>query len=133
MKAAYLDASALVKLFKPEPETAALREALRGWPVLISSELIRVESVCTARRIGGEDVLERALAMLDRIELVPTSPEILKLATGPFTPSLRAMDAIHLATALSTREDLGTVFVYDSDLRNAALAQGLSAIAPDSD
>jgi predicted nucleic acid-binding protein len=131
VKAAYLDASALVKLFKPERETAAFRDALRDWPVQVSSELIRVESVCTARRLGGGDVLERALAALDRIELVPISPEIVGLATGAFSPPLRAMDAIHLATALSMSEDLGTIFVYDDDLRAAALAQGLSATAPD--
>jgi predicted nucleic acid-binding protein len=131
VKAAYLDASALVKLFKPEPETAAFRNALGDWPVQVSSELIRVESLWTARRLNDEDVLERALTVLDRIELVPISPEILELATGAFTPPLRAMNAIHLATVLSTREDVGIVFVYDGDLRAAALAQGLSATAPD--
>lgn len=131
MKAAYLDASAFVKLFKPEPETTAFRDALRDWPVQVSSELIRVESICTARRLGSEDILERALMLLDRIDLVPISPEILERATGAFSPPLRAMDAIHLATALSMREDVGTVFVYDGDLRAAALAQGLSATAPD--
>lgn len=130
MKAAYLDASALVKLFKPERETTALRHALRDWPVQVSSELIRVESVCTARRLGDEDVLERALTVLDRIELVPIAPEVVELATGTFSPALCAMDAIHLATALSMREDVGTIFVYDGDLRAAALAQGLSAVAP---
>lgn len=131
MKAAYIDASALVKLFKPEPETAAFRDALRDWPVQVSSELIRVESICTARRMGSEDLLELALMLLDRIELVPISPEILELATGAFSPPLRAMDAIHLATALSMKEDVGTVFVYDDDLRASAIAQGLSATAPD--
>ncbi len=130
MKAAYLDASALVKLFKPEPETATFRDALRDWPVQVSSELIRVESICTARRMGGEDVLERALKVLDRIELVPVSLEIIGLATGVFSPPLRAMDAIHLATALSVKEDVGTFFVYDGDLRAAALTQGFSAVAP---
>ncbi len=130
MKAAYLDASALVKLFKPEPETNAIRDALHDWPVQVSSELIRVESVCTARRIGGRDVLERALAVLERIDLVPISPEILELATGAFSPRLRAMDAIHLATVLSMKEDVGTVFVYDGDLHAAALVNGLSAAAP---
>jgi uncharacterized protein len=130
VKAAYLDASALVKLFEPEPETAAFREALHDWPVRVSSELIRVESICTARRMASEDVLERALMVLDRIELVPISPEILELATGAFSPPLRAMDAVHLATALSMKEDVGTIFVYDGDLRAAALARGLSAVAP---
>jgi predicted nucleic acid-binding protein len=130
VKAAYLDASALVKLFKPERETAAFHEALRDWPVQVSSELIRVESVCTARRLGGGDVLKRALTLLDAVELIPLSPEIVALATGPFTPPLRAMDAIHLATALSMQEDIGAIFVYDSDLHAASLAQGFSAIAP---
>jgi predicted nucleic acid-binding protein len=130
VKAAYLDASALVKLFKPEPETAAFRDALQDWPVRVSSQLIRVESICTARRMGSEDVLERASTVLDRLELVPISPEVLELATGAFSPPLRAMDAIHLATALSMKEDIGTIFVYDGDLRSAALAQGLNAVAP---
>lgn len=130
MKAAYLDASALVKLFKPERETAAFLDALRDWPVQASSELIRVESICTARRLGGSDVLERATAVLDRIELIPLSSAIIEAATSSFAPPLRAMDAIHLATALSIKGDIGTIFVYDGDLRAAALAQGLSAGAP---
>lgn len=130
MKAAYLDASALVKLFKPEPETGAFRDALHDWPVQVSSELIRVEGVCTARRLGDADVLERASSALERIDLIPISPEVVELATGSFTPPLRAMDAIHLATALTMREDLGKVFVYDNDLHAAALAEGLDAAAP---
>jgi uncharacterized protein len=130
VKAAYVDASALVKLFKPELETAAFHRAMGEWPVQAASELIRVESICTARRLGGEEVLERARAALERIELVPVSPEIIELATDAFTPALRAMDAIHLATALTMRDDLGAVFVYDSDLHAAAQAEGLNVIAP---
>ncbi|HYM44726.1 MAG TPA: type II toxin-antitoxin system VapC family toxin [Solirubrobacteraceae bacterium] len=130
MNAAYVDASALVKLFKAEPETAAFRAALREWPVQVASELIRVEAVCTARRLGGEDLLRRALAAVERINLIPLSAEVLELAVGAHTPALRAMDAIHLATALSMREDLGAVFVYDGDLYDAAQACGLGAVAP---
>jgi predicted nucleic acid-binding protein len=130
VNAAYLDASALVKLFKAERETDAFRAALSDWPVQVASELIRVEAICTARRLGGEDILERAEAALERISLIPLSPEIIELATGTYTPSLRAMDAIHLATALTMREDLGAVFVYDGDLHAAARAHGLNAIAP---
>jgi predicted nucleic acid-binding protein len=40
------------------------------------------------------------------------------------------MDAIHLATALTMRQDLGVLFVYDSDLRSAAEARGLNPLAP---
>lgn len=130
MSAAYVDASALVKLFKTERETEAFRVALADWPVQVASEIIRVEAICTARRLGGEDVLRRANAMLERISLIPLSPEIIELATRAHTPSLRAMDAIHLATALSMREDLGPMFVYDSDLLAAATAWGLNPVAP---
>ncbi|HTD07587.1 MAG TPA: type II toxin-antitoxin system VapC family toxin [Solirubrobacteraceae bacterium] len=130
MNAAYLDASALVKLLEAEPETAAFRAALADWPVQLASELIRVEAICTARRLGDPDVLRRARTALERITLVPLSPEIIELATDSHTPPLRAMDAIHLATALTVREDLGAVFVYDSDLHAAAAAHGLNALAP---
>jgi uncharacterized protein len=130
VSAAYVDASALVKLFKAERETDAFRAALRDWPVQVASELIRVEAVCTARRLGGADVLERAHAALERINLIPLSPEIIELATDAHTPPLRAMDAIHLATALTMREDLGALFVYDSDLHVAARAHQLNAVAP---
>ncbi|MFI5005142.1 MAG: type II toxin-antitoxin system VapC family toxin [Solirubrobacterales bacterium] len=130
MSAAYLDASALVKLFKAERETDAFRAALREWPVQVASEVIRVEAVCTARRLGGEDVLQRANAALRRISLIPLSPEIIELATAAHTPPLRATDAIHLATALTIREDIGAVFVYDGDLHDAAGAHHLNPLAP---
>jgi predicted nucleic acid-binding protein len=130
VSAAYVDASALVKLFKAERETEAFRAALADWPVQVASELIRVEAVCTARRLGGEDVLQRAKATLERINLIPISPGIIELATYAHTPPLRGMDAIHLATALTMREDLGTMFVYDSDLHAAAQAHHLNPIAP---
>jgi predicted nucleic acid-binding protein len=130
VSAAYVDASALVKLFKAEQETEAFRAALIDWPVQVASELIRVEAICTARRLGGEDVLRRAIAALERINLIPLTPEIIELATNEHTPALRAMDAIHLATALTMREDLGAVFVYDTDLHAAALAHRLNALAP---
>jgi predicted nucleic acid-binding protein len=130
VSAAYVDASALVKLFKAERETDAFRVALGDWPVQVASELIRVEAVCTARRLGGADVLQRADAALERITLIPLSPEIIELATDAHIPPLRAMDAIHLATALTIREELGAVFVYDSDLHAAALGHQLNPLAP---
>jgi predicted nucleic acid-binding protein len=130
VSAAYVDASALVKLFKVEPETEAFRMALADWPVQVASELIRVEAICTARRLSDENILRRADATLEQITLVPLSQDIIELATDAHTPPLRAMDAIHLATALTMREDLGALFVYDGDLRAAAKACGLNPLAP---
>jgi predicted nucleic acid-binding protein len=131
VNAAYIDTSALVKLFKAERETPAFRAALHDWPVQVASELTRVEAICTARRLGDEEVLERAYAALQRINLVPITPAILDMATGAHAPPLRATDAIHLATALTLREDLGAVFVYDTDLAAAARAHGLNSLSPE--
>lgn len=130
MSAAYVDASALVKLLKTERETKAFRAALVDWPVQVASELIRVEAVCTARRLGDEDVLRRADAALERIDLIPLTAEIVERASDAYDPPLRAMDAIHLATALTIRADLGAVFVYDEDLYAAARAHELNPLAP---
>ena len=130
VNAAYIDTSALVKLFKAEPETAAFRTALTDWPVQVASELIRVEAICTARRLSGDDTLQRANDALERINLIPLSPEILELATNAYAPPLRAMDAIHLATALTASEDLGAMFVYDNDLHTAAQTHDLNPLAP---
>jgi predicted nucleic acid-binding protein len=130
VNAAYIDASALVKLFKPERETAAFRDMLREWPVQVASELIEVEAICTARRIGGADILQRAKSALEQLTLIPLSRPIIELAASPGIPALRALGAIHLATALTVREDLGAVFVYDADLHAAALAHDLQPLAP---
>jgi uncharacterized protein len=130
VNAAYIDTSALVKLFKAEPETDAFRTALGDWPVQVASELIRVEAICTARRLGDDDALQRAKDSLERINLIPISPEIIELATNAYAPPLRAMDAIHLATALTMSEDLGAMFVYDNDLYAAAQTHALNPIAP---
>jgi uncharacterized protein with PIN domain len=130
VSAAYVDASALVKLFKAERETDAFRHALRDWPVQVASELIRVEAVYTARRLGGTDILERAHAALERINLIPLSPEIIELATGAHTPPLRAMDADPSGhRSHHARRSRGRV-VYDDDLHAAALTHRLNALAP---
>jgi uncharacterized protein len=107
-----------------------LREALRDWPVQVASELIRVEAVCTARHLGGKDVLTRAHEALERMSLIPITPEIIDLATEPHTPPLRAMDAIHLATAITMSEDISAVFVYDGDLHAAAQTHELNPLSP---
>jgi uncharacterized protein len=130
VSAAYVDASALVKLFKAESETEAFRTALADWPVQVASELIRVEAICTARRLGGQDVMRRAHATLERINLIPLTTDIIELATDARSPPLRAMDAIHFATAVTMREDLGAMFVYDGDLHAAAGAHRLNPLAP---
>ncbi len=130
VNAAYIDTSALVKLFKAEPETEALRAALGDWPVQVASELIRVEVMCTARRLGGDDILQRANETLERINLIPISSEILEARHQRPHPATTGDGRDPLATALTTSEDLGAMFVYDNDLHAAAQAHDLNPLAP---
>lgn len=130
MKVAYLDASALVKLFKPEPETDALSRTLADWPVWASSELLAVEARCTARRLGDGPMLAEAAAALAGVDLVRYTAAIRERAGGSFQPALRALDAIHLATALTIQNDLGILVAYDEDLRAAGAIYGLPIRAP---
>jgi len=130
VKLAYLDASAVVKLLKPEVESEALSHALSAWPVRASSELLAVEVRCAARRLGDADVLERAEITLARISLVACSEAIQARAGQQFTRRLRALDAIHAATAVALGDALGVVFAYDADLTAAVIGEGIEVAAP---
>ena len=44
--------------------------------------------------------------------------------------ALRSLDALHLATALSVRDDIGVMLTYDRRLAEAAQDQGLRVAAP---
>ncbi len=132
MKLVYLDASAVVKLFKLERETSALETILRDRPVWVSSELLAVEARCTARRSGDLATLEAAEEVLARIELIPLTLPIRARAGEAFRPALRALDAVHAATALDIGDELDLVLAYDLDLRHAMAGEGLDVIAPGS-
>lgn len=130
MRAAYLDASAAVKLFKPEPESAALADALTGYELWVSSEVVAVESACAARRVGEKETLAEAAAVVARLELVRFTSELRTSAASAFAKPLRALDAIHLATALALRDRIDAFVVYDLDLIAAAAGEGLPILRP---
>lgn len=116
---------------RPEPETDALVEALPAWPIRIASEIVVVELWCTARRLGGDELLGRAQAIIEGLDLLPFSETVRERAVATtFNPPLRALDAIHLATALELRNDLGDLVAYDAHLCDAAVAEGLAVLSP---
>jgi uncharacterized protein len=125
----YVDSSALVKLVVPEPETKALRDFLRSWPERVSSVVARIEVERVARRIGG-GAIRRARTVLSRIALVDLDDEVVETAAALKPPTLRTLDAIHLATALSLRTDLGAVCAYDAHLAGAADFQAIEVLGP---
>lgn len=127
---AYLDASAAVKLLRAEPETAALRGVLADAASSVSSELIEVELRCVAHRAGGA-LPERAARVLAGIDLVPFTPAVRTRAGQAFDPPQRALDAIHLATALDLQLADLTLVTYDERQARGAKAAGLFVTSPE--
>jgi predicted nucleic acid-binding protein len=126
--AAYLDASALVKLVRRERESDALREELTGRGRWASSVIAGVEVRLAARRSGiGSDV-EQAEHVLARLAFIALDPAIVHVAGRQ--EGLGALDAIHLASALVLGPELEAFIAYDERLRRAAAGQGLPVLAP---
>jgi uncharacterized protein len=127
----YLDSSALVKLVLPEAESGALLESLSAWPARITSELARVEVVRAARRATAHPAIEqRAEEVLAGLFLLKIDNEILRGAARLEPRTLRSLDAVHLASALSLGADLGAIATYDASMATAAAAYRLEVLAP---
>lgn len=136
----YLDASALVKLVVPEPESDALNDALRDCDEVVVSDLAISETASAIgrrRRDGGLTdsegrrlyrEVQKLVAHATRAELAPPvhrrAERLLLTAAGP----LRTLDALHLALALEA--GAATVVTYDPRLRDTAASQGLFVALP---
>lgn len=132
-KLLYLDSSALVKLVLPEEESEALLESLSAWPVRVTSELARVEVVRAARRATTQPAAEkRAEEVMAGLYLLKMDSDILSGAARLEPRSVRSLDAIHLASALSLGADLGAIVIYDGNMATAAAGYGLEVLAPGS-
>jgi predicted nucleic acid-binding protein len=128
----YADASALVKLVVTEPESTELRDYLRRQPDPVTSRIATVEVArAVARLTGGrgEDV-EALRAVLDRAVVVELDDQLAAAAARIAPQQLRSLDAIHLATALSVRDQVSALITYDIRLADAARDHGLTVLAP---
>ena len=111
-----------------EPESEALRTLALG-RVLTASALVETE-LRRAVRMQQPDRLARAIDVLAGIRLVGLGQRILRTA-GMLEPmSLRSLDAIHVASALSLGDALDVFVTYDARQADAARAAGLSVESP---
>ncbi len=129
--AIYLDSSALVKLVFEESETAALRRFLAEWPGRASSVIGRVEVLRTARTVDDDVVERHAHDALKRVTFIDLDSVLLRHAIEVSPRTLKALDAIHLATALSLTPHVAGMVVYDERLSKAARDAGLTTWAPE--
>lgn len=146
----YLDTSALVKRYVDEIGSDWLRATTdpAQSPLLFTSRMTIVETISAFARRVREDSL--ALAefaalrdtfrndCLNQYQIMPPTVTVIDLACALLERhSLRAYDALHLATALGAQQFLAqrnlpglTFLCADDRLNNAATAEGLAVDNP---
>lgn len=125
----YLDSSGLVKLVRQEAESAALERYLLGRPRQASCALARVEVVRAATRVGPAAIV-RAVALIQQLTLVPLENLMLDDAARLGAPTLRTLDAIHLAAARSLQPAVRTLVTHDTRMIQAATDLGFVVASP---
>ena len=134
----YLDSAAAVKLVHAEAHSAALRTFLDqrleiGW---VSSVLLEIETYRAVARAAEPAAMPVVIndfhALLDFIDCIEIDPGIRIVAQTVNPPTVRSLDAIHLATGLHLRErgQLTSFVTYDRRLADAASAAGLTVEVP---
>ena len=137
---AYVDSSVLLRVALAQPN------ALPEWRRIdrgVSSALITTESLRTLDRVRlrahlpDTEVARRRstiLALVDSLELVEVDAIVLDRAAQPMPTELGTLDAIHLASALLWRDEMGVaplMATHDAALGLAAQAHGFTVVGPD--
>ena len=132
----YVDASAVLRILFAEPgPTVVLAAGDRA----ASSEIIEIEAfraVDRERLLGNLDDRETALKrkelteLLAKLDLAPIDRMVIDRAKSSFAVNLRALDAIHVATAeILAAEAEGEpleFWTHDDRQATAALSRGLT-------
>ena len=134
---AYVDASVLLRVALGEPN------ALPEWPRIergVSSALLAVECLRTLDRVrlraglADQELAARRgaiLSLIASLEIVDLDAAVLERAAQPMPTQIGTLDAIHLATALLWKEQVGVdplIATHDDAFAVAAEAYGLAVI-----
>ena len=124
----YLDSSAILKTIFDEKERPELLRLLTSQST--SSRLSRVEVRRTVARLAPANVSE-VNHELEKINFLPISNAIL-LAAENFSSgiTLRALDAIHVATVMSLEGSIEGLITYDKQMVTNAQLLGIKVISP---
>lgn len=117
-----------MKLAVEEPESEALRGALEGQGPYLTSVVGEIEMIRVCRR--GNVPAEQIEELRDGLVVVALDGQVQELAAEARPPTLRTLDAIQLATALSLRPELQVLVTYDLRLTEAAENAGLTVMMP---
>ena len=133
----YIDSSVLLRQLLGEGN------AIKAFPAadrFVSSTLLKVECLRVLDRVRFKHSIEdkpmvsrriRLFSMMDSMELIEVSANILDFACQPFPTTIRTLDAIHLSSAILwkrfKKQDI-TIFTHDIEMGLAARAFGLSVV-----
>jgi predicted nucleic acid-binding protein len=132
----YVDASALLRILFTEPGSSV---PLTKGERLVSSELVEVETFRTVDRerlLGNLDDTQTAVKrkeltdLLAMLDLAAIDTTVVERAKSPFAVNVRALDAVHVATAEVLAAEAGgeqvEFWTHDDRQATAALSRGLT-------
>jgi uncharacterized protein len=137
----YVDTSALLKLFMPEPHGDDVRLWTDAAEALVTAAITLPEMVsAVSRRRRAGDLSETHASELVR-QLKERWPSYMRTALDEdlaadlaWRHGLRGMDAVHLATACALQTAVGpdglAFAAFDDQLNRAAAAEGLIVLHP---
>lgn len=128
----YLDTSVVLRVLFGEPNPI---DFWGRWDRAYSSALWRIEALRTVDRlrllheitdVEVADLVQNIQATHETFAICPLDERILQRASETFPTVVGTLDAIHLATAISTRESVNVDFLltHDSQLGTAARSVG---------
>jgi predicted nucleic acid-binding protein len=126
----YIDTSALVKMLVIEQHSTELVTWVQSMnPTFAASDLLRIEALRSARRLGSR-VVRATRDALRFVNFIALSSEVCELAADLEPAVLRSLDAAHVASALIIGDDLEGVLTYDERLAEGCANLGLNVVAP---
>ncbi len=132
----YVDTSALLKLLVREAESTAIERELVRWPSLATSIVTEVElprAVARARQDRPDAVIDGSLILqgvVSSAAIIELTEDIVIAARSVAPVHVGALDAIHIASALSLDKNLAGVATYDGRMADAVTRVGVNVIAP---
>ena len=131
----YVDTSAILRILFAEPGPSV---PMTAGDAVVSSQIVEVEAfraVDRARLLGQLDDTETAVKrkelgdLLAMMDLASIDARVIERAKSPFAVNVRALDAIHVATAELLASEAGVdaeFWTHDDRQATAALSRGLT-------
>jgi predicted nucleic acid-binding protein len=133
----YVDTSALLKLLVREAESEGVEVEMLGWRKLATSVVTEVElprAIARAREERPDAVIDGSVVLrgvLASAAIVPLDAGIVAKAREVRPVHVGALDAIHVASALSLGRDLAAVATYDHRMQDALARIKVEVLAPE--